>query len=310
MKHFFLSYSRKDTDIMFRVRDTLRAEGFNVWTDENLTPGTQQWNKEIQKAIATAAGIVVLLSPSSNESEWVANEIAYARTHNLEVFPILIRGEERESVPIELIRVQRIDIRVRFLAQMQSLVDVIQEHLRSLDNVEDSTSSQVSEVKSSDNVEISTLPEVRELSPRERERFRFWTELLERSKSKTRLFSNIKPKYDSWLNTSAGKSAAVLSYTVSKDWSLAELYIDSGDGEKNKQIFDELHAQKIQIENEFGEELDWRRLDDKRASRIVKTFYIGGIDTPEEWPAIQVQMIDAMIRLDKVFRPRLMGMKI
>lgn len=310
MKHFFLSYSRKDTDIMFRVRDTLRAEGFNVWTDENLTPGTGQWNKEIQRAIATAAGIVVLLSPSSNESEWVTNEIAYASTHKLGIFPILIRGEEHESVPIELIRVQRIDIRVRFLGQMQNLVDVMQEYLRSLNEAAESPSVEVSQLKSVPKIETPTPSEVREFSPRERERFRFWTDLLERSKNKTRLFSNIKPNHDSWLNTSAGKSAAMLSYTVSKDWALVELYIDSGDGEKNKRIFDELRGQKIQIESEFGEELDWRRLDDKRASRIVKTFYIGGIDTPDKWPAIQDQMIDAMIRLDKAFRPRLMGMKI
>jgi hypothetical protein len=302
MKHFFLSYSRKDTDIMSRVRDTLRAEGFNVWTDENLTPGTAQWNKEIQKAIATAAGIVVLLSPSSNNSEWVTNEIAYASTHKLGIFPILIRGEEHESVPIELIRVQRIDIRVRFLAQMQNLVDVMQEHLRSLDV---------------DQPEVLTPPQINEAvneahkpSDRELKRMQFWTELLERSKSKTRLFSNIKPKYDSWLNASVGKYGVAFTYTVSKDWALVDLYIDSGDGEKNKRIFDELHAQKEQIEIEFGEELDWRRLDDKRASRVVKYYYNGGIDTPEKWPAIQDQMIDAMIRLDKAFRPRLMGMKI
>jgi hypothetical protein len=296
MNHLFLSYSRKDTDVMLRVRDALRAEGLSVWTDENLTPGTSQWNKEIQNAIATGAGIIVLLSPSSNESEWVANEIAYGRSHKLPIFPILIRGEEKDSVPIELIRFQRIDIRTRFLGQMQTLVDVIQEHLKTLDQNENSISQEENKVS--------------ELSDRERERIRFWTGLLGSSKGKTRLFSNIKPSRDSWLNTSAGKFGATLSYTVAKDWNLVELYIDFGEGQKNKDVFDYLYDQKEQIESEFGETLDWRRLDDKRASRIVKNYFNGGIDTPDVWPVIQDQLIDAMIRLDKVFRPRLAGMKI
>jgi hypothetical protein len=296
MKHFFLSYSRKDTDIMFRVRDTLRAEGFNVWTDENLTPGTQQWNKEIQQAIANAAGIVVLLSPSSNESEWVANEIAYARTHNLEVFPILIRGEEHESVPIELIRVQRIDIRVRFLAQMQNLVDVMQEEIRRLDQIEDVKSSEESEVP--------------ELNNRGSERIKFWKQLLEKSKARTRLLANIKPRDHYWLGTSAGRNGATLGYILVKDYTGIELYIDFGDSQKNKAAFDRLFEQKDQIESELGYTLELRRLDDKRASRIIKYYYNGGIDTPEKWPDIQEQMLDNMIKLDKSLRPRLLQMQL
>ncbi|MBZ0288573.1 MAG: DUF4268 domain-containing protein [Anaerolineae bacterium] len=297
MSHLFLSYSRKDTDIMLRVRDALRAEGLSVWTDENLTPGTPQWNKEIQNAIANAAGIVVLLSPSSNESKWVANEIAYAGSHNLPVFPILIRGEEKDSVPIELIRVQRIDIRTRFLGQMQTLVDVLQEYLQTLEPVEEVS------IPKEDN---ETIP----LSDREQERIRFWTGLLQKSKERTRLFSNIKPKRDHWLSASAGRSGLQYMYSVAKDWNVVELYIDFGEGKKNKDAFDYLYALKDEIEAEFGEELDWRRLDERRASRIVKYAYNGGIDTPDVWPVIQDQMIDAMIRLDKVFRLRFSGMKI
>lgn len=294
MKHIFLSYSRKDTEVMVRVRDTLRAEGFVVWTDEELTPGTPQWHKAIEQAISDATGIVVLLSPDSKASQWVANEIAYAYTNDVAIFPILVRGEEREAVPIQLISVQRVDIRTRFLAQMQELVDTLQDHLKSLGEIEAQKSVSVH----------------RELSDRERERIKFWIALLERSKTKTRLFSNIKPKPDHWMSISAGKANIGLNYTISKEWAAVEVYIDHGTAEINKRIFDNLLSEKDQIEREFGDSLEWRRLDDRRASRIIKFLYNGGLDLPETWPTLQNQMIEGMIRLDNIFRLRLTAMKL
>ncbi len=298
MRHIFLSYSRKDIDAMSRVRDTLRAEGFTVWTDENLTPGTPQWDRAIQNAIANASAVVVLLSPSSNASEWVANEVAYARTHNVRIFPILIRGEERESVPINLIRVQRIDIRTRFLAHMQTLVDEIQEHWQSFkdDGVEEPPPAS-----------LTTEPDV--YTARELARYQFWKGLLESSKKRTNLFGNTKPQYRHWIGTSAGKTGFGLNYSVGREWTASDFYIDLGDQQKNKAIFDAFYEQHEQIHAEFGEELTWQRLNDRQASRIIKQFYSGGIDTPEKWPELQEQMIDAMIRIDKVFRPRLRALK-
>ena len=43
-----------------------------------------------------------------------------------------------------------------------------------------------------------------------------------------------------------------------------ELYIFD-----NKGLFDQLHDQKGEIEAALGYQLDWRRLDDKKASRII-----------------------------------------
>jgi Domain of unknown function (DUF4268) len=82
-----------------------------------------------------------------------------------------------------------------------------------------------------------------------------------------------------------------------------ELYIDHDKdaGQKNEAIFDALHVQKDSIEKDFGDSLEWERLDDKRACRIRKRFENGGLASPDSWPALQ----DAMIRFDKVLRPRL-----
>jgi hypothetical protein len=294
MKHLFLSYSRKDTDAMSRVRDTLRAEGFEVWTDEKLTPGTTQWNKAIQQAIADSFGIVVLLSPDSKASDWVANEIAYAETHSLPIFPILVRGEQRDSVPIELIRVQRTDIRTRFLAQMQNLVDILQEHLQSQEEPEDQK----------DSVESKTLSE------REQNRLKFWYSLIERSKTSTNLIAVRKPNYRHWFNLSSGRTRISFSFIVGKTYGAVELYIDYGTQDQNKKIFDLLYQQKKAIEEEFGSELEWHRIDDKRASRIYKNFYSGGLDEPTSWSKLQEQMIEGMLKFDSIFRQRLKTMKV
>jgi hypothetical protein len=301
MKHLFLSYSRKDTDVMQRVRDTLRAEGFEVWTDEKLTPGTPQWGKAIQQAIQGAFGVIVLLSPDSSNSQWVGNEIHYATTWNIPIFPVLIRGEERDSVPIELIQFQRTDIRTRFLANMQILVDLLQDYQQS-----EETGEEQNPIKEA----APTESEKAELSQRELERYEFWSELLKKSKQRTHLFSNTKPKYKYWLSMSAGRSGFQLNYILLQDLTSVELYIDVGDHEKNKAIFERLFEQKEVIETEFQDTLEWQRLDHRRASRVIKNYYNGGRTTKEDWPQIQDQLIDAMIRLDKAFRPRILALKI
>ena len=74
---------------------------------------------------------------------------------------------------------------------------------------------------------------------------------------------------------------------------------------KNKAIFGTLFAQRQEIEKEVGASLDWQRLDDKRASNIVKSFPGSGLASPEEtWPDLEDQMIGAMIRFVEALRPR------
>ena len=87
--YFFMSYSREDTVKQRRVIKELRERGINIWVDiENLTPGTPTWEREIERAIRDATGIIVLLSPESNNSEWVRREISFGEQHRKRIFPV------------------------------------------------------------------------------------------------------------------------------------------------------------------------------------------------------------------------------
>ena len=151
-----------------------------------------------------------------------------------------------------------------------------------------------------------------ELAERYAIRRRFWTELLERAKEKTKLHGGISPSQYNWIGTSAGQRGLGLNYVVRKHEADVELYIDRGkDAEgENKAIFDALAASKKAIEDDFGESLDWQPLEGKRASRIKKEIGLGGYRDGTRWPEIHKAMIDAMMRLDRALRPHIRKLQI
>lgn len=152
----------------------------------------------------------------------------------------------------------------------------------------------------------------KEIAERYNIRHKFWKDLLEKAKEKTRLHAQISPSRESWISTGAGKSGLLLNYSITKHDGKVELYIDRGkDSEsENKAIYEELYTHKDEIEKEFGEPLSWERLDTKRASRISKRIVVGGYRDEDRWTAIQDAMIDAMIKLGRALKPFIIKLKI
>ncbi|MBN1816464.1 MAG: DUF4268 domain-containing protein [Sedimentisphaerales bacterium] len=144
-------------------------------------------------------------------------------------------------------------------------------------------------------------------------RKRFWTNLLELAKTKTKLHATISPSEYSWIGVGAGLRGLGLNYTVTKHASVVELYIDRGkeSDEENLQLFQQLYGHKEEIEKSFGEPLEWQPLEGRRACRIRKLFELGGYrDEEEKWPQIHEAMVDAMIRFEKALRPYIKVIKI
>ncbi|MDZ4766254.1 MAG: DUF4268 domain-containing protein [Chloroflexota bacterium] len=140
-------------------------------------------------------------------------------------------------------------------------------------------------------------------------RLEFWTHFVDRSRSRTKLFLTRRPRKNYYFGVKAGRGCHYYCY-IQQNRAEIDLYIDTGNRDFNKAVFDDLYQQREAIEADFGEALEWRRLDDQRASRIVKVFHFGGLRQPEMWNELQDAMIDGTIRLERAFRPRLVGLKL
>ena len=74
-----------------------------------------------------------------------------------------------------------------------------------------------------------------------------------------------------------------------------------------KAYFDSLFSQRDVIEAEFGQPLEWERLDDKRASRVA-VHREASIDcSSEELQEVHTWAVETLLKMKKVFGPRASG---
>ena len=151
-----------------------------------------------------------------------------------------------------------------------------------------------------------------ELAGRHAVRLRFWRGLLERARPRTKLHGSISPSKENYLGASAGIPGLSYAYLIRQRDSDVVLYIWRGKDSKaeNERIFDKLLQHKDQIDAAFGTALDWERLEQRDVCRIKHTLTSGGSQSEENWPEIQDDMIDAMIRLEAAFRPHLVNLDV
>jgi len=131
------------------------------------------------------------------------------------------------------------------------------------------------------------------------QRIEFWNQfnnvVIERGKP----FNIRKATTDHWYNVAIGTSDAHIDITlVNKDSLIGvELYITD-----NKELFDKLYERKDQIEQELGFTLDWRRLDNSKASRIV--YHIKGLnfDDHSNYNELMNKTIDLAVLMRNIFK--------
>jgi hypothetical protein len=111
----------------------------------------------------------------------------------------------------------------------------------------------------------------------------------------------VSPGGQSWIIVFSlperGPQLAILSYSFAKNNRFrVELYIDTGDKQENKSVFDELYRQKAALEEALDTGVSWERIDDKRASRIA-IYKDGSIsDSEDKLNQLREWAVDTMIR--------------
>lgn len=155
--------------------------------------------------------------------------------------------------------------------------------------------------KNQDEIESQEELKTRHLLRRE-----FWNQLLKSFNSQSPIFQNISPSKDSWIGTGSGISGVVFNFVISKRYARTELYISRSIKEENEYIFDELKKCQEKIEQIFGNELVWERLDDKKACRVKYELNGVNVFNKDDWHKMIEFMADGMIRMEKAFREPLM----
>jgi hypothetical protein len=91
----FISYSTKDEEFARRLYSRMRDEKLRVWFAPEDVQGGQKLHEQIERALQMHDRLLVVLSESSMQSEWVMSEIRKAREIEIKegrrkLFPIML----------------------------------------------------------------------------------------------------------------------------------------------------------------------------------------------------------------------------
>lgn len=147
------------------------------------------------------------------------------------------------------------------------------------------------------NAKIQTGSE--ELNKSQSERLVFWTRFNDVVSERGKPFNLRKATTDHWYDVAIGVSGVLVEITlVNKEGCVGiALYIID-----DKELFDSLNEKKIEIESKLGFELDWQRLDGKKASRIIYRIPGLNFDDHSNYDSLMNDIIDKVILFVKVFK--------
>ena len=129
----------------------------------------------------------------------------------------------------------------------------------------------------------------------------FWARTLEELRSRNiARYANISPSKDHWLTSATGVSGCGFNLIFLKSEARVELYLARAEADENKWIYDRLERKRQEIEERFGAELQWQRLDDKKASRISHSQPFDGFDD-ENWPTMIEWLCKHIDKLEEAF---------
>ncbi len=137
-----------------------------------------------------------------------------------------------------------------------------------------------------------------ELNESQTYRLEFWNQFNDVLDARGKPFNKRKATTDHWYNVALGSSQCYLSIDlVNREHKVrVGLWIPD-----NKELFEDLFAQKDAIENDLGLTLEWNRCEGKKASYACT--YLEGLDfkNQENYTELMDKIIDLALLFKKVF---------
>lgn len=163
-------------------------------------------------------------------------------------------------------------------------------------------------------VVVRPSEEAREVGKRKKQeqakrdlRREFWRGLLSAAKEKSDLHAGSSPRPGPYVDAASEVPGLQYIYWINKNDGRVELWIDRGPDstEENRAIFNFLLENRDEIEEVFGDSLEWDEKTGARSWSIRYRFDEAGYADKEAWPELQENMSDAMSRFEEALRPHL-----
>jgi hypothetical protein len=219
---------------------------------------------------------------------------------------IMIAGEFRKEVTSSVLWLLNYGLRIQcFKATPFKLQDQLLMNMEQIIPIKEAEDFVISMANKS-REEVETQEQNKE---RHNIRFNFWKAYLKEINSVTTLYQNVSPSKDAWIGSGSGMSSVGFNSVATRSYVRIELYINSGDKDNNKMIFDALASKKAKIESEFGGPLTWERLDNNITARIKFELPNVSIFNEQDWPKMIAFMADAVPRFERAFKKRIQEIK-
>jgi WD40 repeat protein len=90
LKKVFISYSRRNLNVVERLARDLQDAGLEVWVDFRKIKGGEAWRQAIYNGIDESEFVIACLSASAAESEWVRRELEIAQQQKKLIIPVML----------------------------------------------------------------------------------------------------------------------------------------------------------------------------------------------------------------------------
>jgi hypothetical protein len=144
--------------------------------------------------------------------------------------------------------------------------------------------------------------EKKEYAHRHVVREEFWAKFISQMNILNSLFNNISPTKDNWIGIGLGMSGVSINLCISNKYARVEVYINRGDQDENKRIFDYFLKNKDVLESEYGYKLEWERMDSNVTSRIKDQLNGVSLSNTEDWDKMLNFLKDRVVLIQKVFK--------